>query len=94
MFDINDEFKVIEKEGVSGLTFGSHVVKPGFKFKLKDWPYSESMLEAAIIDDRVVKITPDKKESKREYNKVQHMKNYISNNLDTLTGKQIGRAHV
>jgi len=62
MFEINDEFKVIEKEGVTGLTFGAHVVPFGFKFTLKDWPYNEAMLEAAIIDDRVIKINPDKPE--------------------------------
>lgn len=65
-FEITDEFQVIEKEGYTGLTFGAHVVPFGFKFKLKDWPYSEAMLEAAIIDDRVKKITPDKKLSKEK----------------------------
>jgi hypothetical protein len=65
MFDINDEFKVIEKPGVTGLTFGAHVVPFGFKFRLKDWPYTEAMLEAVIADKKVIKTTQPKKEVKK-----------------------------
>lgn len=64
-FNINDKFEVIEKEPYTGLTFGQHVVKPGYKFSLKDWPYSESMLQAAIKDERVKRIE-EKKEEKKE----------------------------
>lgn len=81
-FEINDEFEVIEKGTHKGITFGQHVVKAGFKFKLKDWPYSESMLEAAILDERVKKIGGKKDKSEEKIADKQAL-------LDEISGEYV-----
>lgn len=73
-FEINDEFIVIEKKPYTGLTFGEHVVPFGTKFRFKDWPYTEAMLEAAIKDERVKEIKAEKKEEPAKKERVEEKK--------------------
>lgn len=47
-------YEVLEKKGTSGLTIGSHVLKPGGKFTKEAWPYSDEKLKKAIETKRCV----------------------------------------
>lgn len=58
-------YEVLECDGVSGLTVGSHSLKPGRKFSERDWPYGQEALDNAVKKKRCKLISEENKEKKK-----------------------------
>lgn len=58
------KYIVLEKDGLSGLTVGSHVVKNGQTFFSSQWKWGDEALDLAIADGRCEEVV-EKKPAKK-----------------------------
>lgn len=60
------KYRVLKKDGYTGLTVGSHVREPGDIFLDRQWPYGEEALKRTIKDDRCELISGGEKDDKKQ----------------------------